>query len=172
MSRKRKKRKLKVKRVILAIVILLVLAVGGVFGVKVLSKVPIIKKSAYLSSTTSEVLLYTYNSEDKKLNEDKEVVRGQKVTTYADEVTEENTTYQKIEYEKKEYYVNKDNLVDSEKKVVKEKEIYVEAVSTKNNFNNTEYKITLKIKNVQELDNLIIALNNANYVLNVERVKN
>ena len=125
MSRKRKKRKLKVKRIILAIVILLVLAVGGVFGVKVLSKVPIIKKSAYLSSTTSEVLLYTYNSEDKKLNEDKEVVRGQKVTTYADEVTEENTTYQKIEYEKKEYYVNKDNLVDSEKKVVKEKEIYV-----------------------------------------------
>ncbi len=56
--------------------------------------------------------------------------------------------------------------------LAKEKEIYVEAVSTKNNFNNTEYKITLKIKNVQELDNLIIALNNANYVLNVERVKN
>ena len=65
MSRKRKKRKLKVKRVILAIVILLVLAVGGVFGVKVLSKVPIIKKSAYLSSTTSEVLLYTYKTDHK-----------------------------------------------------------------------------------------------------------
>ena len=38
--------------------------------------------------------------------------------------------------------------------------------------NLTKYKITLKIKNIKELDNLINALNMCSYVKKVERVKN
>ena len=56
--------------------------------------------------------------------------------------------------------------------LAKEKDIYIEAVSSREEETLTKYKLTLKIKNTQELDNLINALNMEKYVIRIERVKN
>ncbi len=56
--------------------------------------------------------------------------------------------------------------------LAKEKDVYIDAVSNKEEDNLTKYKLTLKIKNIKELDSLINALNMCKYVIKVERAKN
>ena len=68
--------------------------------------------------------------------------------------------------------INNKNYLYDIVSLAKEKDIYIDAVSSKEEDNLTKYKITLKIKNTKELDNLINALNMCSYVIKVERVKN
>ena len=68
--------------------------------------------------------------------------------------------------------INNKNYLYDIVSLAKEKDIYIDAVSSKEENNLTKYKITLKIKNTKELDNLINALNMCSYVIKVERVKN
>ena len=68
--------------------------------------------------------------------------------------------------------INNKNYLYDIVSLAKEKDIYIDAVSNKEEDNLTKYKITLKIKNIKELDNLINALNMCSYVIKVERVKN
>ena len=68
--------------------------------------------------------------------------------------------------------INNKNYLYDIVSLAKEKDIYIDAVSSKEEDNLTKYKITLKIKNTKELDSLINALNMCSYVIKVERVKN
>ena len=68
--------------------------------------------------------------------------------------------------------INNKNYLYDIVSLAKEKDIYIDAVSSKEEDNLTKYKITLKIKNIKELDSLINALNMCSYVIKVERVKN
>ena len=68
--------------------------------------------------------------------------------------------------------INNKNYLYDIVSLAKEKDIYIEAVSSREEETLTKYKLTLKIKNTQELDNLINALNMEKYVIRIERVKN
>jgi len=73
----------------------------------------------YLANNTSKVMLY-----DLEYNESLEVIRGEKVKKI-EKISNENKDYYKIEYDKKEYLVLADNLVDDKDKIVLEKELFV-----------------------------------------------
>ena len=68
--------------------------------------------------------------------------------------------------------INNKNYLYDIVSLAKEKDIYIDAVNSKEEEAMTKYKLTLKIKNIKELDNLITALNMCSYVIKVERVKN
>jgi len=51
--------------------------------------------------------------------------------------------------------------------LAKEQDIYVDSVNTKNNLNNTVYKITLKIKNKEELEKLINSLQQLKFIIEI-----
>lgn len=113
MAKKRKKAKIKP-------FIILLLIVGLIGGVLYL--VNDIKGR----NKTTTMYIRSGNLKVKLLNEEKEEVldlpRGTKVDYY---VNLDNDNISKIKYDNKEYYINKDNLVDDIKKVISETEVYV-----------------------------------------------
>lgn len=75
------------------------------------------KEMRFLGSDTLTVSLY-----NEELESVKEVVRGEKVSIYTNQILEE--IYVKVIYDNGEYYVKNDNLVNDINEVVFEKEIY------------------------------------------------
>lgn len=74
----------------------------------------------YVASTTATVPLYNL-----EYQEDGSIIRGSEVKADSDKVINEDKEYYKITYNKKDYYILSEYLVDKKDQVVKEKEMYV-----------------------------------------------
>lgn len=79
----------------------------------------------YVASTTATVPLYNL-----EYQEDGSIIRGSEVKADSDKVVNEDKEYYKITYNKKDYYILSEYLVDKKDQVVKEKEMYVRTALT------------------------------------------
>lgn len=148
-EKRRKKRRVNPVKVGIAIgisaiiVVLAVLLLGK--GKDIISK-----ESMYLASSDKVVKLYIKDDNDN-LKEDKDLVRGTKVSSYKDTITKDNKSYTKIDYDKSIYYVDSGSLVKDAKSAVLEKVKYVRTSVTVYQ-NSEDSKIESFIKKGNKLD--------------------
>lgn len=125
------------------IVVLAVLLLGK--GKDIISK-----EAMYLASSDKVVKLYILD-DDGNLKEDKNLVRGTKVSSYKNTVTKDNKSYTKIDYDKSIYYVDSGSLVKDAKSAVLEKVKYVRTSVTVYQ-NSEDSKIESFIKKGNKID--------------------
>lgn len=125
------------------IVVLAVLLLGK--GKDIISK-----EAMYLASSDNVVKLYIQD-DDGNLKEDKDLVRGTKVSSYKDTITKDNKSYIKIDYDKSIYYVDSGSLVKDAKSAVLEKVKYVRTSVTVYQ-NSEDSKIESFIKKGNKID--------------------
>lgn len=125
------------------IVVLVVLLLGK--GKDIISK-----EAMYLASSDKVVKLYILD-DDGNLKEDKNLVRGTKVSSYKNTVTKDNKSYTKIDYDKSIYYVDSGSLVKDAKSAVLEKVKYVRTSVTVYQ-NSEDSKIESFIKKGNKID--------------------
>lgn len=125
------------------IVVLVVLLLGK--GKDIISK-----EAMYLASSDKVVKLYIQD-DDGNLKEDKDLVRGTKVSSYKDTITKDNKSYIKIDYDKSIYYVDSGSLVKDAKSAVLEKVKYVRTSVTVYQ-NSEDSKIESFIKKGNKID--------------------
>lgn len=125
------------------IVVLVVLLLGK-------GKDIINKEAMYLASSDKVVKLYIQD-DDGNLKEDKDLVRGTKVSSYKDTITKDNKSYTKIDYDKSIYYVDSGSLVKDAKSAVLEKVKYVRTSVTVYQ-NSEDSKIESFIKKGNKID--------------------
>lgn len=125
------------------IVVLVVLLLGK-------GKDIINKEAMYLASSDKVVKLYILD-DDGNLKEDKNLVRGTKVSSYKNTVTKDNKSYTKIDYDKSIYYVDSGSLVKDAKSAVLEKVKYVRTSVTVYQ-NSEDSKIESFIKKGNKID--------------------
>ena len=148
-EKRRKKRRVNPVKVGIAIgisaiiVVLAVLLLGK--GKDIISK-----EAMYLASSDKVVKLYIKDDNDN-LKEDKDLVRGTKVSSYKDTITKDNKSYTKIDYDKSIYYVDSGSLVKDAKSAVLEKIKYVRTSVTVYQ-NSEDSKIESFIKKGNKLD--------------------
>ena len=148
-EKRRKKRRVNPLKVGIAIgifaiiVVLVVLLLGK-------GKDIINKEAMYLASSDKVVKLYILD-DDGNLKEDKNLVRGTKVSSYKNTVTKDNKSYTKIDYDKSIYYVDSGSLVKDAKSAVLEKVKYVRTSVTVYQ-NSEDSKIESFIKKGNKLD--------------------
>ena len=148
-EKRRKKRRVNPLKVGIAIgifaiiVVLVVLLLGK--GKDIISK-----EAMYLASNDKVVKLYI-KDDDGNLKEDKDLVRGTKVSSYKDTVTKNDKSYTKIDYDKSIYYVDSGSLVKDVKSAVLEKVKYVRTSVTVYQ-NSEDSKIESFIKKGNKLD--------------------
>ena len=148
-EKRRKKRRVNPLKVGIAIgifaiiVVLVVLLLGK--GKDIFSK-----EAMYLASSDKVVKLYILD-DDGNLKEDKNLVRGTKVSSYKNTVTKDNKSYTKIDYDKSIYYVDSGSLVKDAKSAVLEKVKYVRTSVTVYQ-NSEDSKIESFIKKGNKLD--------------------
>lgn len=148
-EKRRKKRRVNPVKVGIAIgisaiiVVLAVLLLGK--GKDIISK-----EAMYLASSDKVVKLYIKDDNDN-LKEDKDLVRGTKVSSYKDTITKDNKSYTKIDYDKSIYYVDSGSLVKDAKSAVLEKVKYVRTSVTVYQ-NSEDSKIESFIKKGNKLD--------------------
>lgn len=148
-EKRRKKRRVNPVKVGIAIgisaiiVVLAVLLLGK--GKDIISK-----EAMYLASSDKVVKLYIQD-DDGNLKEDKDLVRGTKVSSYKDTITKDNKSYTKIDYDKSIYYVDSGSLVKDAKSAVLEKVKYVRTSVTVYQ-NSEDSKIESFIKKGNKLD--------------------
>ena len=148
-EKRRKKRRVNPVKVGIAIgisaitVALVILLLGK--GKDIISK-----EAMYLASSDKVVKLYI-KDDNGNLKEDKDLVRGTKVSSYKDTVTKDNKSYTKIDYDKSIYYVDSGSLVKDAKSAVLEKVKYVRTSVTVYQ-NSEDSKIESFIKKGNKLD--------------------
>lgn len=148
-EKRRKKRRVNPLKVGIAIgifaiiVVLVVLLLGK--GKDIISK-----EAMYLASSDKVVKLYIQD-DDGNLKEDKDLVRGTKVSSYKDTITKDNKSYIKIDYDKSIYYVDSGSLVKDAKSAVLEKVKYVRTSVTVYQ-NSEDSKIESFIKKGNKID--------------------
>lgn len=148
-EKRRKKRRVNPLKVGIAIgifaiiVVLVVLLLGK-------GKDIINKEAMYLASSDKVVKLYILD-DDGNLKEDKNLVRGTKVSSYKNTVTKDNKSYTKIDYDKSIYYVDSGSLVKDAKSAVLEKVKYVRTSVTVYQ-NSEDSKIESFIKKGNKID--------------------
>ena len=148
-EKRRKKRRVNPLKVGIAIgifaiiVVLVVLLLGK-------GKDIINKEAMYLASSDKVVKLYILD-DDGNLKEDKDLVRGTKVSSYKDTITKDNKSYIKIDYDKSIYYVDSGSLVKDAKSAVLEKVKYVRTSVTVYQ-NSEDSKIESFIKKGNKID--------------------
>ena len=148
-EKRRKKRSVNPLKVGIAIgifaiiVVLVVLLLGK--GKDIISK-----EAMYLASSDKVVKLYILD-DDGNLKEDKNLVRGTKVSSYKNTVTKDNKSYTKIDYDKSIYYVDSGSLVKDAKSAVLEKVKYVRTSVTVYQ-NSEDSKIESFIKKGNKID--------------------
>jgi competence protein ComGC len=153
----KRKRKLKIKNLIILVVFVFLLISGINLLLKEAKKIIIQgKNDAYISSVDRKVKLY-----DLDFKESIEIARGTKVTLYEFNVKQsikdendkviETKTYRKIKYDKKDYLIVPDNVVDNYEKSIKETELYVRTPVTLYK-NSDDIKILSLVKKGQKLD--------------------
>lgn len=108
------------------------------------------KEAMYLASSDKVVKLYILD-DDGNLKEDKNLVRGTKVSSYKNTVTKDNKSYTKIDYDKSIYYVDSGSLVKDAKSAVLEKVKYVRTSVTVYQ-NSEDSKIESFIKKGNKID--------------------
>lgn len=108
------------------------------------------KEAMYLASSDKVVKLYIQD-DDANLKEDKDLVRGTKVSSYKNTVTKDNKSYTKIDYDKSIYYVDSGSLVKDAKSAVLEKVKYVRTSVTVYQ-NSEDSKIESFIKKGNKID--------------------
>ena len=108
------------------------------------------KEAMYLASSDKVVKLYIQD-DDGNLKEDKDLVRGTKVSSYKDTITKDNKSYTKIDYDKSIYYVDSGSLVKDAKSAVLEKVKYVRTSVTVYQ-NSEDSKIESFIKKGNKID--------------------
>lgn len=108
------------------------------------------KEAVYLASSDKVVKLYIQD-DDGNLKEDKDLVRGTKVSSYKNTVTKDNKSYTKIDYDKSIYYVDSGSLVKDAKSAVLEKVKYVRTSVTVYQ-NSEDSKIESFIKKGNKID--------------------
>lgn len=108
------------------------------------------KEAMYLASSDKVVKLYILD-DDGNLKEDKNLVRGTKVSSYKDTITKDNKSYTKIDYDKSIYYVDSGSLVKDAKSAVLEKVKYVRTSVTVYQ-NSEDSKIESFIKKGNKID--------------------
>lgn len=108
------------------------------------------KEAMYLASSDKVVKLYIQD-DDGNLKENKDLVRGTKVSSYKDTITKDNKSYTKIDYDKSIYYVDSGSLVKDAKSAVLEKVKYVRTSVTVYQ-NSEDSKIESFIKKGNKLD--------------------
>lgn len=148
-EKRRKKRKVNPVKVgivigIFAIIVVLVVLLLGK-GKNIISK-----EAMYLASSDKVVKLYIQD-DDGNLKEDKDLVRGTKVSSYKDTVTKDDKSYTKVDYDKSIYYVDSGSLVKDAKSAVLEKVKYVRTSVTVYQ-NSEDSKIESFIKKGNKLD--------------------
>ena len=122
-SMNHKRRKLRIGRVIIFLIAAFLVAfVCFTLIVKLFKGVGNIISSdeMYIASNTLTVPLY-----DMNYNEVEKITRGTKVIISGDKITNNEKEYYKINYNKNDYYILADALVEEEKEAVLEKEMYV-----------------------------------------------
>lgn len=148
-EKRRKKRRVNPLKVGIAIgifaiiVVLVVLLLGK--GKDIISK-----EAMYLASSDKVVKLYIQD-DDGNLKEDKDLVRGTKVSSYKDTITKDNKSYTKIDYDKSIYYVDSGSLVKDAKSAILEKVKYVRTSVTVYQ-NSEDSKIESFIKKGNKID--------------------
>lgn len=148
-EKRRKKRRVNPLKVGIAIgifaiiVVLVVLLLGK-------GKDIINKEAMYLASSDKVVKLYIQD-DDGNLKEDKDLVRGTKVSSYKDTITKDNKSYIKIDYDKSIYYVDSGSLVKDAKSAVLERVKYVRTSVTVYQ-NSEDSKIESFIKKGNKID--------------------
>lgn len=122
------KRKIRVDRVVIFVLGVIVVSCLCFFllsklfhGVETLVK----GGKMYVASTTTTVPLYTL-----EYQEDGTIIRGTEVKVEGDKVVNEEKEYYKITFNKKDYYVLAEYLVEKKDEVVKEKEMYIRTALT------------------------------------------
>lgn len=148
-EKRRKKRRVNPVKVgivigIFAIIVVLVVLLLGK-GKDIISK-----EAMYLASSDKVVKLYILD-DDGNLKEDKNLVRGTKVSSYKNTVTKDNKSYTKIDYDKSIYYVDSGSLVKDAKSAVLEKVKYVRTSVTVYQ-NSEDSKIESFIKKGNKID--------------------
>lgn len=148
-EKRRKKRRVNPVKVgivigIFAIIVVLVVLLLGK-GKDIISK-----EAMYLASSDKVVKLYILD-DDGNLKEDKDLVRGTKVSSYKNTVTKDNKSYTKIDYDKSIYYVDSGSLVKDAKSAVLEKVKYVRTSVTVYQ-NSEDSKIESFIKKGNKID--------------------
>ena len=108
------------------------------------------KEAMYLASSDKVVKLYIQD-DDGNLKEDKDLVRGTRVSSYKDTITKDNKSYTKIDYDKSIYYVDSGSLVKDAKSAVLEKVKYVRTSVTVYQ-NSEDSKIESFIKKGNKID--------------------
>ena len=148
-EKRRKKRKVNPIKVgiVIGIPAIIVVLVVLLFGK---GKDIISKEAMYLASSDKVVKLYI-KDDDGNLKEDKDLVRGTKVSSYKDTITKDDKSYTKIDYDKSIYYVDSGSLVKDAKSAVLEKVKYVRTSVTVYQ-NSEDSKIESFIKKGNKLD--------------------
>lgn len=148
-EKRRKKRRVNPLKVGIAIGIFAIIVVLAVLLLGK-GKDIINKEAMYLASSDKVVKLYILD-DDGNLKEDKNLVRGTKVSSYKNTVTKDNKSYTKIDYDKSIYYVDSGSLVKDAKSAVLEKVKYVRTSVTVYQ-NSEDSKIESFIKKGNKLD--------------------
>ena len=113
-------RRIRYDRIAIAIVCLIAIIFALSFSIK--TTTDLIKKKGkegYIAGNKNEVTLY-----DLEYKEVSTIYRGQKVKLLGKALNKDNKYY-RIKYDGKDYYVNYDNISDSDTKVVLEETLYV-----------------------------------------------
>lgn len=148
-EKRRKKRRVNPLKVGIAIGIFAIIVVLAVLLLGK-GKDIINKEAMYLASSDKVVKLYIQD-DDGNLKEDKDLVRGTKVSSYKNTVTKDNKSYTKIDYDKSIYYVDSGSLVKDAKSAVLEKVKYVRTSVTVYQ-NSEDSKIESFIKKGNKID--------------------
>ena len=148
-EKRRKKRRVNPLKVGIAIGIFAIIVVLAVLLLGK-GKDIINKEAMYLASSDKVVKLYIQD-DDGNLKEDKDLVRGTKVSSYKDTITKDNKSYIKIDYDKSIYYVDSGSLVKDAKSAVLEKVKYVRTSVTVYQ-NSEDSKIESFIKKGNKID--------------------
>lgn len=148
-EKRRKKRRVNPVKVGITIGILAIIVVLAVLLLGK-GKDIINKEAMYLASSDKVVKLYILD-DDGNLKEDKDLVRGTKVSSYKNTVTKDNKSYTKIDYDKSIYYVDSGSLVKDAKSAVLEKVKYVRTSVTVYQ-NSEDSKIESFIKKGNKID--------------------
>lgn len=118
-------------KLIFKTLIIIACLIGILYVVKIhflKEKIDIIEM--YVASDSKSAMLYdreVTKSKEVKYNENKEIIRGTKLSVYDKEYLDENSgkTYMRIIYEENEYYILNNNLVDEYDDIMIEKNMYV-----------------------------------------------
>lgn len=161
-----KKRRLKVGKLIICVLILFLSLYLIISLFKfIFSKIIVKTEEGYISSITETVKVYNLD-----FKEEKDLVRGTKITIYEKEIENEQKTYKKIKHDKEEYLIEESNISYKYEDSVKEKNMYVRT-QTIIYKNSTDSDIASTTKKGEELEVIGFDKLNKDGTVNMYKIK-